>query len=52
MNKKTIIKGMTIADVILELIGVTLTNSGLSHRLLLVKLVRIIIHSAKIRTRK
>ena len=52
MNKRTIIKGMDLADVILELIGIMLTNSDHSHWPLLVKLVRIAIRSAKIKARK
>ena len=52
MNSETVARRVTTAERILELIETALTFSGHSHWLLLVKFVRIVIHSAKIRTRK
>ena len=52
MNSETVARRVTTAERILELIESVLVFSGHSHSLLLVKLVRIAIRSAKIKARK
>jgi len=52
MDRNTTAKMMDTAEKTLELIETALMNSHHIHWLLLVKLIRIAIHSAKIKTQK